>query len=77
MTRPIATVVRGWVKDNNKETGIGAGTHRLWRICSLPRTDPGHRQESVHTNGPWITASGRSWCRKTAGEIAPVSGRSV
>ena len=40
-----------------------------WRLCSLPRTHPGHRQEYVRTHGPWIAASGSSSCRQAAGEI--------
>ena len=29
-----------------------------WRLCSLPRSHLGHRQEYVRTNGPWIADSG-------------------
>ena len=39
------------------------------RPCSLPRSHPGHRQEYTRTHGPWIAASGSSWCRQAAGEI--------
>ena len=39
------------------------------RPCSLPRSHPGHRQEYIRTHGPWIAASGSSWCRQAAGEI--------
>ena len=44
-----------------------------WRLCSLPRTHPGHRQKYVLTHGPRNAASGSSWCREAAGEIPPVS----
>ena len=30
------------------------------RLCSLPRSHPGHRQEYIRTHGPWIAASGSS-----------------
>ena len=44
-----------------------------WRLCFLPRTHAGHRKEYGRTKGPWVTASGGSWCRVAAREIAPVS----
>ena len=40
------------------------------RLCSLPRTHPGHCQGYVHTNGPRISASGRSSFREPAREIS-------
>ena len=43
-----------------------------WRLCSLPRRHPGHRQEYVRTNGPWIADSGSSWCREAAGDSPPI-----
>ncbi len=43
-----------------------------WRLCFLRRTHAGHRKEYGRTNGPWVAASGGSWCRVAAREIAPV-----
>ena len=53
------------------------GPSGVWRLCPLPRSHPGHRQEYIRTKGPWIAASGSSWCREAAGKIPPISGYSL
>ena len=69
MTVPIANLVRGWVRNNNTAPGIGAGTQGLLAALFPAPHPSGHPQEYNRPRGPWIAASGSSWCREAAGEI--------